>query len=48
MFFTIENMSFQSRLRGGVKFIDEMPRTIIGKVDRQFFKNLVTDEVIGL
>ncbi len=44
----IDNMGFQKRLRAGVRFVDEIPRTIIGKVDRQYFKNLVTNEVNGL
>ena len=41
-------MAFQSQIRGGVRFVDEIPLTIIGKVDRQFFKNLIKDESIGL
>ncbi len=39
-------MAFQSRLRAGVRFVDEIPRTIIGKVDRQYFKRLVNNEII--
>jgi len=40
-------MGFQKRLRGGVRFVDEIPQTIAGKVDRQFFKNLISNEIIG-
>lgn len=35
-----ENMGNQKQLRGGVHFVPIMPRTMIGKVDRQYFKNL--------
>lgn len=41
-----ENMGTQKKLRAGVRFIDSMPRTLIGKVDRQYFKKLVKDELI--
>ncbi len=40
-------MAFQNRLRAGVRFVDKIPRTIFGKIDRQYFKNLVSNEVIG-
>jgi acyl-coenzyme A synthetase/AMP-(fatty) acid ligase len=40
-------MAFQNQIRAGVRFVDEIPRTIIGKVDRKFFKSLVSNEVIG-
>ena len=42
----LENMGFQKRLRAGVKFVDVMPRTTIEKVDRQFFKRQVKDELL--
>lgn len=38
------NMGYQKRLNAGVVFIDTMPRTVIGKVDRAYFKNLVKAE----
>ncbi len=40
-------MAFQNRLRAGVRFVDVFPRTITGKIDRQYFKNLVSNEIIG-
>lgn len=39
-------MGYQKRLNGGVHFVAAIPRTIIGKVDRQYFKNLVKGEVL--
>lgn len=30
----------------GVRFITEMPRTVIGKVDRRYFKELVKNELL--
>ena len=39
-------MGFQKRLRGGVRFVDKIPRTQVGKIVRQYFKNLVKDELI--
>ena len=41
-----ENMGIQKQLRGGVRFVETMPRTSIGKMDRQYFKKLVKDELI--
>ncbi len=41
------NMSYQSQIRGGVRFVDEIPRNIIGKVDRQYFKRLVNSEILS-
>ncbi len=39
-------MGYQKRLNGGVHFVASIPRTIIGKIDRQHFKNLVKGEVL--
>lgn len=41
-----DNMGYQKRLNGGVHFVASIPRTIIGKIDRQHFKNLVKGEVL--
>ncbi|KAH9396484.1 hypothetical protein TYRP_019503 [Tyrophagus putrescentiae] len=41
-----KNMGTQKRLRAGVRFIETMPVTLIGKVDRQYFKKLVAGEMI--
>ncbi|OTF77615.1 hypothetical protein BLA29_009861, partial [Euroglyphus maynei] len=40
-----ENMGFQKRLRAGVQFVDRIPRTSIGKVDRKYFRSLVQNEL---
>lgn len=40
------NMGTQKKLRAGVRFISAMPRTLIGKIDKQHFKRLVKDELI--
>ena len=45
-FMIADNMGSQKQLRGGVHFIAEMPRTMIGKVDRQYFKKLVKSELL--
>ena len=39
-------MGYQNRLLAGVRFVPVIPRTVIGKVDRQHFKNLVKDELL--
>lgn len=44
--FVKDNMGFQKQLRGGVRFVSELPRIGVGKVDRQYFKQLVKDELI--
>jgi len=41
-----ERMGDQKQLRAGVVFVDSIPRTVIGKVDRQHFKKQVKDEII--
>lgn len=41
-----KNMGHQKQLRGGVHFVTVMPRTMIGKVDRQYFKNLARQSVL--
>ncbi len=42
----LESMGNEKQLRAGVVFIDEIPRLGIGKVDRKYFKNLISNEVI--
>lgn len=39
-------MGYQNRLNGGVRFVSEIPRLAMGKVDRNAFKLLVKDEVL--
>jgi acyl-coenzyme A synthetase/AMP-(fatty) acid ligase len=34
-------MAYQNQLRGGVQFVEHIPRTEAGKVDRQYFKKLL-------
>ena len=41
-----ERMGDQKQLRAGVVFVEEIPRTAIGKPDRQHFKKMVKDEII--
>ncbi|XP_054169306.1 uncharacterized protein LOC128966483 [Oppia nitens] len=41
-----DNMNDAKHLRAGVVFVDHIPRTTIGKVDRRYFKKLVVNEVI--
>jgi non-ribosomal peptide synthetase component E (peptide arylation enzyme) len=40
-------MGFIKQLRAGVKFVDEIPRISVGKIDRKYFKQLVSNEIIG-
>jgi acyl-coenzyme A synthetase/AMP-(fatty) acid ligase len=44
--FFLDRMASQKQLRAGVVFVDRMPRTIIGKLDRQYFKNMAKDELL--
>jgi acyl-coenzyme A synthetase/AMP-(fatty) acid ligase len=39
-------MSYVKQLRAGVVFVDEIPRLSTGKLDRKYFKQLVSNEVI--
>lgn len=39
-------MGYQKRLNGGVVFVERIPRTILGKVERKLFKEMVKDEVL--
>lgn len=39
-------MGYNKRINGGVRFIDSMPRTLIGKIDRPYFKKMVKDELL--
>jgi hypothetical protein len=39
-------MGFIKQLRAGVVFVDEIRRLSIGKLDRKYFKQLVSNEVI--
>ncbi|CAG2113162.1 unnamed protein product, partial [Medioppia subpectinata] len=41
-----DSVGFSKRLRAGVVFIDHIPRTNIGKVDRKYFKQLVANELL--
>ncbi len=40
-------MSYTKHLRAGVVFVNEIKRSIIGKVDRKYYKQLVINEVIS-
>jgi non-ribosomal peptide synthetase component E (peptide arylation enzyme) len=39
-------MGFIKQLRAGVVFVDHIPRLGIGKIDRKYFKQLVSNEII--
>jgi non-ribosomal peptide synthetase component E (peptide arylation enzyme) len=39
-------MGFIKQLRAGVIFVDEIPRISVGKIDRKYFKQLVSNEII--
>jgi hypothetical protein len=39
-------MGYVKQLRAGVVFVDEIPRLTNGKLDRIYFKQLVSNEVI--
>lgn len=39
-------MGFQKRLRAGVCFVPEIVRNQIGKVDKQYYKQLVKGELL--
>ncbi|KAH7639988.1 hypothetical protein HUG17_4021 [Dermatophagoides farinae] len=41
-----ENLGFQKRLRAGVQFVQHIPRTSIGKVERKYFRSLVKNELL--
>ncbi|KAJ6217637.1 hypothetical protein RDWZM_008794 [Blomia tropicalis] len=41
-----DNMGFQKRLRAGVCFVPEIVRNQIGKVDKQYYKQLVKGELL--
>ena len=40
-------MAYQKQLRAGVVFVESIPRTIIGKADRKYFKKMCSDEIIN-
>ncbi len=42
----LDRMASQKQLRVGVIFVDRMPRTIFGKFDRHYFKNMAKDELL--
>ncbi len=44
--FFSETMGYVKQLRAGVVFVDEIPRLSTGKLDRKYFKQLVSNEVI--
>ncbi len=39
-------MGYVKQLRAGVVFVDEIPKLGVGKVDRNYFKQLINNEVI--
>ncbi len=39
-------MGYAKQLRAGVVFVDEIPRLGVGKVDRKYFKQLISNEII--
>ncbi len=43
----LESMGFKNQLRAGVVFIDEIPKLGVGKIDRNYFKKLISNEVIN-
>lgn len=45
--YVADNMGYQKQLRGGVRFLNHIPRTSIGKVDRKYFRNLIKDEILA-
>lgn len=42
--FVAERIADQKRLRGGIRFIDEIPQISVGKPNRTLFKNLCAEE----
>jgi hypothetical protein len=46
LYFFVDNMGFVKQLRAGVVFVDEITKLSIGKIDRKYFKQLVSNEVI--
>lgn len=45
--YTRENLGFQKQLRGGVRFVDQIRRTAIGKVDRQYYNRLNEGQILA-
>lgn len=41
-----DNMGYQNRLNGGVRFVNDIPRLQMGKVNRVAFKLQVKDEIL--
>ncbi|CAG2172992.1 unnamed protein product [Oppiella nova] len=41
-----DNLNDAKLLRAGVVFVDRIPRTTVGKVDRRYFKQLIADQII--
>ncbi|CAG2118662.1 unnamed protein product [Medioppia subpectinata] len=41
-----DNLNDAKQLRAGVVFVDHIPRTTVGKVDRRYFKQLIANELI--
>lgn len=41
-----QNMGSKNQLKAGVRFVNNMARTLIGKIDRNYFKQLVREELI--
>ncbi len=42
----LESMGNEKQLRAGVVFVNEIPRLGIGKIDRKYFKHLISNEVV--
>ncbi|XP_054161809.1 uncharacterized protein LOC128959819 [Oppia nitens] len=44
--FVSNTMASSKHLRAGVVFVDEIHRTVVGKVDRQYYRKLVSHEIV--
>ena len=40
-----DHLSFYKKLRGGVIFVDKLPKTVTGKVERKQLKKWVFDSI---
>ncbi|OTF76464.1 hypothetical protein BLA29_006056 [Euroglyphus maynei] len=47
MQYTKENLGFQKQLRGGVRFVDRIQLTAIGKVDRNYYNRLNEGQILA-
>lgn len=39
-------MGYQKRLNGGVKIVESLPRSSMGKIQRQHYKKMVENEIL--